>query len=64
MKKNQLKKLSNYNLGERLDILCSIKAKLNNCSHVIEEEDNLNVSILEQINNILDILEARELEME
>ena len=58
MEKNQLKKLAENNLWERLDILCSIKAKLKDCSHIIEEEDNLNVSIQEQINNINDILET------
>ena len=56
----RLKNKSNYELEEILDCLCSIKAKLNDYRHVIDESSKLSQEVQISINNIVDVLESRE----
>jgi hypothetical protein len=58
--KTQVKKKSTYDLEERLDALCSIRAKLYDYSHVFEEDDRLCEIVQSEINDIVNELENRE----
>ena len=58
--KTQLKKKSTYNLEERLDALCSMRAKLYDYRHVFDEDDRLCEMVQSEINYIVNELENRE----
>ena len=51
----------NYQLEERLDCLCCLRAKLYDFRHVIDEADPIVVSIQNEIDNIINQLEDEEL---
>jgi len=55
--------MTTYTLEERLDCLCSMKAKLYDYRHVINVEDGepLTDMVQNEINLICEILEEREL---
>jgi hypothetical protein len=58
----EIKAKSTYELEERLDALCSIMAKLTQYGHVFEPEERLWSMVQDEINDIVDELEAREIE--
>jgi hypothetical protein len=56
----QIKATSGYELGERLNCLHGIMAKLDRYSHVFEADEKLCVMVQDEINGILEELDARE----
>jgi mannosyltransferase OCH1-like enzyme len=58
--KTQVKKKSTYDLEERLDALCSMRAKLYDYRHVFEDDDRLCEMVQSEINDIVNELEKRE----
>ena len=56
----QIKATSGYELGERLNCLHGIMAKLDRYSHVFETDEKLCVMVQDEINDIVEQLDARE----
>jgi hypothetical protein len=60
--KYKCKDKSTYDLQERLDMLCSMKAKMYDYRHIVEDEDELSDMVQDQINDICIELDRREAE--
>ena len=56
----QIKATSGYELGERLNCLHVIMTKLKQYGHVFETDEKLCVMVQDEINGILEELDARE----
>jgi hypothetical protein len=59
LSKAKIKELSDYMLSERLDGLCSVKARLCEYSHVFEMNETLLEMIQDEIDNICDEQDKR-----
>lgn len=59
----QVKTTSDYELEERLDALCSIIAKLTQYGHVFTPDEKLWTMVQDEINDIVEELEERELKL-
>ena len=57
----EIRAKSTYALEERLDALCSIMAKLKECWHVFDADEKLQTMVQDEINDVVDELETREL---